>query len=74
MKEQRLGESRGDDEEKVEYFGITILRTTTAPLSENERIGARRGVSGGLCPTALIDKKLVRVAEWGFFLRLLLIG
>lgn len=54
MKEQRLGESRGDDEEeKVEYFGITIPSTTTAPLSENERIGARRGVSGGLCPLPL---------------------
>lgn len=38
---------------------ITIPSTTTAPLSEYERIGARRGVSEGLCPTALIDKKLV---------------
>lgn len=58
-KKQRLGKSsRGVMMRSTEYvcmylysFGIAILRTPTAPLSENERI----------------DKKLVRVGRVGLF-------
>lgn len=67
MKKQRLGKSRGDDDDV-----LTILRTLSTTARHYVRMSESMlgGVCQGACP--LIDKKLMRVGRVRLFSRLIL--